>query len=135
SNSPASWSLTGSHSTLVCTKCHANYQQAAGKECYSCHKAKYDSTTSPKHSAARIGTKCENCHNTSAWTSAKFDHATNAKGSISSKMANAKCSDCHPNNSDYTRNSTRCLGCHNKKHKEDPCAKCHYTVAPWKTTR
>ncbi|MEK6679357.1 MAG: hypothetical protein AABY39_08075 [Nitrospirota bacterium] len=135
SSAPASYALTGRHSAIVCTACHVNYQAVASRTCYSCHKAKYDASTNPKHSTARIGTVCENCHNTSAWTPGKFNHATDGKGAISSRMSNAKCNNCHPNNNDYTRNATRCLGCHKKEHYQDPCAQCHYTVAPWDKTR
>ena len=135
SSSPASWSLTGAHIRAVCATCHVNYQRVAGRDCNSCHKARYDASTNPKHSTARIGTQCQNCHNTSAWTPAQFNHATDGKGAISSKMANNKCNSCHPNNNDYTRNATKCLGCHKKEHKQDPCAQCHYTVAPWDKTR
>lgn len=135
SSPPASWPLTGFHTTLTCTNCHPNSQQLASRDCYSCHKAKYDASTNPKHSAAKIGTVCENCHNTSAWTPGKFNHATDAKGAISSKMASAKCNNCHPNNSNYTISATKCLGCHKKEHKNDPCAQCHYTVKPWDKTR
>ena len=85
SSPPASWPLTGFHTTLTCTNCHPNSQQLASRDCYSCHKAKYDASTNPKHSAAKIGTVCENCHNTSAWTPGKFNHATDAKGAISSR--------------------------------------------------
>jgi len=135
SSAPANWALTGFHTTLTCTRCHVNSQQITGRACYSCHKAKYDASTNPKHSAAKIGTVCENCHNTSAWTPGKFNHATDGKGAISSKMANNKCSSCHPNNSNYTLSATKCLGCHKREHNNDPCAQCHYTVAPWDKTR
>ena len=45
--------------------------------CIGCHQSDYNSTTNPGHSAQQqfFPTTCQNCHNTTAWTGATFNHS------------------------------------------------------------
>lgn len=97
--------LTGAHASVACQLCHtsaASLQDLRNtpQDCYSCH-AKVD-----KH-AGTFGKMCGQCHSTTTWANAKFDHTVFPLNHGSNQQA-ATCTTCHPNGfSTYT-----CLGCH-----------------------
>src|SRR5947208_1524294 len=119
-HSTTGWPLTGSHQmspagkVVACTDCHVsnNYTfTAANTDCYGCHQAAWQSTTTmggavPNHITAGFPTaQCTTCHNTSTWTST-FNHATTGFPLTNAhQMAPAgkvaACTDCHINNN-YT---------------------------------
>jgi hypothetical protein len=101
-HSKFAFKLTGAHAGLPCNDCHAGAKSLADhqktpQDCYSCH-AKDD------HHKGAFGTQCGQCHSTSSWSGATFDHSifpVNHGGGGS-------CPTCHPNGtSTYT-----CFGCH-----------------------
>src|SRR5205823_8317442 len=68
----------------ACTDCHvgSNYTfTVANTDCYGCHQAAWQSTTTlggaiTNHITAGFPTsQCSTCHNTNTWTST-FNHAT-----------------------------------------------------------
>src|ERR1700731_4779165 len=133
-HSTTGWALTGSHQmapagkVVACTDCHVgnNYTfTVANTDCYGCHQAAWQSTTTmggvvPNHVTAGFPTaQCSTCHNTNTWTST-FNHATTGFPLTNShQMAPAgkvvACTDCHINNN-YTLATapTDCgnSGCH-----------------------
>ncbi|MBI5180640.1 MAG: hypothetical protein HZA05_04465, partial [Nitrospirae bacterium] len=139
SSSPASYALQGIHNTLACMTCHTNYQQVAGKECYSCHKAKYDATTNPNHATSGFPTTCEQCHKASdtAWTQGKFNHSITSFP-LTGLHTTVLCSRCHLNNQ-YKGTPRECYACHWTRNQRDPwklrlgqtCEQCH-TPSGWK---
>jgi len=104
--------LTGAHTSVECSKCHANGYTGTPTDCYSCHKAKYDATTNPKHSTAGFATTCKDCHSTTAWSPATFDH-TKYFPIASGKHSGIACASCHTTTS-YAQFSCISGGCHPK---------------------
>ncbi|MBI5352888.1 MAG: hypothetical protein HZB50_09650 [Chloroflexi bacterium] len=118
------FALTGAHVNASCNQCHVNGVFAGTpKDCYSCHASK------DAHGGS-YGTNCGQCHSTSAWKPANFNHTFPLKHGGDGTVA---CATCHPNStSSYT-----CYGCHEhdpakmaEKHKEvsnfsENCAQCH----------
>ena len=105
-----SFPLTGAHTTVPCANCHVlNNYTTLPTDCYGCHKADYQATTNPIHSAAPtvFTTACTTCHTTTAWTGATFNHTW---FSVNHGNANGVCATCHTNPSDYT--VFQCTGCH-----------------------
>jgi hypothetical protein len=126
--------LTGKHTTVACASCHVNNNYTTvPTDCYSCHKADYQTTTDPNHTAANFPTTCQTCHTTSSWQGATFNHTW-----FPSNHGGAKgvCSTCHTNPSNYALFT--CTGCHTKsqtdsKHRDvrnyvynsPSCYQCH----------
>src|SRR6267378_2971864 len=168
-HSTTGWALTGSHQmapagkVVACTDCHVgnNYTlTAANTDCFGCHQAAWQSTTTmggavPNHITAGFPTsQCSTCHNTTTWTST-FNHATTGFPLTNAhQMAPAgkvaACTDCHINNN-YTLATapTDCgnSGCHlttwqqtnNPTHASAGapfaaanCSTCHNTIT-WTT--
>ena len=105
--------LTGAHVAQQCQSCHGGgVYQGLGTECATCHQSDYDGTTEPVHSAAGFPVTCQNCHNTTTWDGATFDHDASFfpiySGSHSGRWSD--CTDCHTNNTNYT--DFTCLSCH-----------------------
>lgn len=97
--------LTGAHAGLDCTSCHAggNFQPIPS-DCYSCHAADY--LLGPDHSALNFPLDCEQCHSTSAWKPATFQHQFPLQG-----PHNVSCTLCHTGGDTSTFN---CLDCHDQ---------------------
>jgi hypothetical protein len=125
--------LTNSHALIAnggkvpgCTSCHINNNynlQIAPTDCGNsqCHLTTWQQTSNPVHSSAGApfaAANCSTCHNTIAWTTAIFDHATTGWALTGShQLAPAgkvvACTDCHRgNNYTFTAANTDCYGCH-----------------------
>jgi hypothetical protein len=118
--------LTGRHASVSCANCHINNVfTGLPLTCYGCH-AKDD------HHNGTFGTDCSQCHLTSGWLPATFDHNLSGFGLTGAHVSLA-CSSCHANNV-FSGLPTTCYGCHAKN---DPhggrfgtdCAQCHSTTA------
>jgi hypothetical protein len=125
-HSSTTFPLTGAHTTVVCAQCHVNgnYSGTLPTDCYSCHTADWQSTTTlggpvPNHISSGYPTTCASCHTTASWLGAAFNHTTTGfplTGAhvtvacnlchISSATPPADCYSCHT--SDW--NSTVTLG-------------------------
>jgi hypothetical protein len=105
---------------------HALLPLATQQRCDSCHKPPADTMHQ------QISGNCAQCHTSTQWKPAKFDHA---KLFLLDGKHNASCVTCHTNN-DYSKYT--CYGCHahepNKirsKHQEEGirnfenCVACH----------
>lgn len=108
--------LTGSHLAADCQKCHtrANVYEYTGASslCYPCHTAEYQ--RAPNHIAVNYPTTCESCHNTSTFSTARFNHSF--LGNI------ADCYRCHQ--ADYQRAPN-----HTTFSFPTTCADCHSTTS------
>jgi hypothetical protein len=97
--------LTGKHAGVACGKCHsgASSFQASGRgtrDCQACH-AKDD-----QHKGS-FGTQCDQCHSTSGWAGATFDHKVFPVNHGNQGQA-SDCKTCHPTDT----KSYSCYGCH-----------------------
>ncbi|MFA6597424.1 MAG: hypothetical protein WCS69_06855 [Ignavibacteriaceae bacterium] len=132
--------LTGAHQSIACNQCHASGYTGTPKDCYSCHKTNYESTTDPNHVASQFPTTCNQCHSTSGWKPATFDHAT-TQFPLTGAHQSIACNQCHA--SGYTGTPKDCYSCHKTNYESttDPnhvtlqfpttCIQCHSTTA-WK---
>jgi hypothetical protein len=110
--------LTGSHTTVTCQQCHSNGYTGTPTDCYACHTTDYNNTSNPNHIAASFPTTCVDCHSTTTWTPATFDH-DNQYFPIYSGSHNGKwnqCSECHTTPNNYSLFS--CIDCHEHRQSE-----------------
>ena len=119
--------LTGAHITTDCINCHQQGYNNTPMECFACHADDFNNATNPNHQASGFPTTCGDCHSTSSWTPANFDHNFYP---ISSQHINVNCNECHSEPS-Y---QPQCLSCHledfnNGHNPGDPtdCWACHRT--------
>jgi predicted CXXCH cytochrome family protein len=112
-HSATAFPLTGAHTRVACSGCHGDgVYQGKSTDCYACHKPAYDGTTDPNHAAAGFPTACANCHTTTSWAGATFDHDAAFFPIYSGRHRGLwnNCATCHnvPNNfSQFT-----CFSCH-----------------------
>ncbi|PYU70971.1 MAG: hypothetical protein DMG52_23730, partial [Acidobacteria bacterium] len=127
-HSSTGWALTGSHQmapagkVVACTDCHVgnNYTfTVANTDCYGCHVAAWQSTTTlggvvPNHITAGFPTAiCSTCHDTLLWANGKFDHSTTG-WPLQGAHVTTPCTSCHmgANAFSLTSANTDCYGCH-----------------------
>jgi hypothetical protein len=128
--------LTGQHAVIACTACHVNNVfSGTPSACVACHQNDYNGANDPNHVALNFPTTCQNCHNTSNWNDAKFNHsgitsacvnchqrdynAANDPNHVTAGFSTA-CQDCH-NTSDWNRANFKhtgitsgCVNCHQR---------------------
>jgi hypothetical protein len=111
--------LTGAHRSVSCEQCHGDGVYA-GKStaCVSCHQADYDRTSDPGHRSAGFPTTCTDCHTTSTWTGATFDHDASFFPIYSGRHQGewASCSTCHTSPASFQ--AFTCLTCHQHSRAE-----------------
>jgi hypothetical protein len=132
--------LTGGHSGRECTECHAGGYTNTPTECAACHREDYDQTTDPNHQAAQFPLLCQECHTTTGWLPASWDHDRQYFPIYSGRHREEwdTCSDCHLNAANYTL--FECIYCHahsknemDSEHREEQgyqynsqaCKTCH----------
>ncbi len=108
------WPLTGAHAALDCSECHADGFAGTATDCVACHQRDYDRTKDPDHAAAGFGTQCENCHTTSTWQGAEFDH--DALFPLRGAHRRLDCEACHSKG--FAGTPTDCYDCHRKDYRE-----------------
>jgi hypothetical protein len=136
----AHFALTGAHATLACTACHVGGRFAGTPAaCVNCHQADLKAATNPNHLAGGFSTDCSQCHGTSTWLNATFDHNALSGFPLTGAHATVACSLCHTGNSFATAPRT-CDGCHltdytqttNPNHAQSgfptDCSLCHSTI-------
>jgi hypothetical protein len=136
--------LTNSHAVppRLCADCHINNSyNLTSVACISCHLKDFQSTTNPNHVSSNFPQACQQCHNTSSWLNASFNH--NSTGFPLTGMHTVpprQCSDCHVNNN-YNISVTACVSCHLKDFQgttnpnhvtqnfPQTCEQCHSTTS------
>ncbi len=109
--------LTGRHAVIDCSACHlGNDFGPLPRDCLSCHQD--DRARAPNHSVFPVS--CEQCHNTTTWKGAVFNHRFPIRGDH-----NVDCIVCHmvPSNPRVFN----CLSCH--EHNRQDTDKDHSEVA------
>ncbi len=129
----AQFPLTGKHVQVECKKCHeAPTFKDAQSDCWSCHEKK------DAHKR-RLGTLCENCHNTRDWRVWDFDH-NKAKFKLEGGHKGIGCYECHQQAMDKKVVLTSvCGNCHSNDDVHDgnfgrQCERCH-EVTSWKNIK
>ncbi|MFM1872988.1 MAG: hypothetical protein RL398_2410 [Planctomycetota bacterium] len=125
---PASFPLTNAHAR-ACTECHTTPGTYAGlsPDCASCHLPDYQATTNPPHVSFQMGTQCQQCHGTTAWSTGTFSHAFPI---TSGKHAGMACFECHNNAANRVQFS--CIDCH--EHRQSSMASEHQGVSGYTWT-
>jgi hypothetical protein len=119
------YALLGAHDRLDCLGCHrsGNYQEKIPKDCHGCHQA------IDAH-AARLGPKCDDCHDNLRWSPVIYDHLARTKFALVGAHARLDCHVCHIAPVATQKLGTDCVSCHRS---EDPhggrlkggCENCH----------
>jgi hypothetical protein len=103
------FALTGTHmspSPTPCASCHVNNNYTlASADCYGCHQAAFQSTTTlggnvPNHVTAGFPTtaaQCATCHAITTWAAGVFDHTTTGFP-LTNAHATVACALCHIGN-------------------------------------
>jgi len=131
--------LTGAHQSVDCARCHVGGRFAGTPtDCYSCHQADYNSTTSPNHAAANLPRSCQSCHSTSAWKPASGIDHNKTRFPLTGAHKTVDCARCHVGGR-FAGTPTDCYSCHkanyngatNPNHRGFPttCQSCHSTNA------
>ncbi len=111
----SSWELTGAHTTATCMECHkGGVYTGTPTDCFACHEAEYNATTDPDHAAIGFPTSCQDCHGTTMWTGAMFDHIWFPI--VGGDHGGFTCTECHQvpgNTSQFS-----CTHCHEHRQTE-----------------
>lgn len=127
--------LIGTHRATRCESCHIRpiYKEKTPTDCAACHK------NDDVH-RRRLGSQCEECHNTRDWKIWDFNHDTRTKFKLDGGHKGVRCYDCHaqPMAKRVVTPNT-CVACHKKDDKHEgsfgpQCERCHETSL-WKTTK
>jgi hypothetical protein len=112
--------LTGFHTTVACALCHTaangNYGPTVPTLCSGCHMTDYNSTQTlggsvPNHVAAAYPTTCDQCHTTTSWLGATFNHAATGFA-LTGMHATIACNLCHLAALGSTAPPIDCYSCH-----------------------
>ena len=115
--------LEGAHAEAECDECHLSnmkFREAPG-ECVDCHE---DDDVHKNF----LGEACAECHATTEWKDASFDHDSTGYPLIG-KHNETDCLDCHMDET-YQNAPTTCFGCHEGDDAHDgrsgqKCENCH----------
>jgi hypothetical protein len=115
--------LRGSHKRVSCDNCHSgDINEDLKTDCYSCHQ--YDD----EH-RGQYGRKCQDCHNSTKWGKAKFNH-DKTDFPLKGKHEDVKCNSCHKTDLYNDELDTNCNGCHaqddvHNNSEGEKCEDCH----------
>ncbi len=130
--------LTGAHTSVTCSSCHEGGYSGTPSACDACHHNDYAGVDDPNHVIAGFSTLCDQCHTTSGWTPAAFDHSLSGFP-LTGAHVSVTCNSCHATG--YTGTPSTCFACHSDDYSgvSDPnhttagfstvCTQCHTTAA------
>lgn len=106
------FALTGAHSQLECTACHVGGRyQGTPTTCITCHQADFNGAKDPNHAQGGFPQTCAQCHSTTTWLGAKFDHNAMTGFALTGAHATVACAQCHVNGR-YAGTPKDCASCH-----------------------
>ena len=136
------FALVGTHAEIACASCHTVpgfepiFDADGPEDCFACHQADYERTTTIDHVAAGFPTECQQCHNVTVWENAMFEHASVSEGfALVGAHVSLPCSSCHVG-PDFDvpfdpAGQNDCFACHAQEHEEEhpgfptECLQCH----------
>jgi Cytochrome c7 and related cytochrome c len=119
-----SFPLRDKHVDVPCMGCHfGNRYKGTPQQCVSCH------APDDVHRGER-GTKCGDCHSTTGWKTAKYDHKKETGFALEGVHASIDCQDCHRSGNLKDKLPRECFGCHQGQDSHagrlgKDCGKCH----------
>jgi hypothetical protein len=132
--------LTGTHATTRCQDCHLNGNYTTTPtDCYSCHQTDFNNSTNPNHVTGNYPHNCVECHSTTDWTGAAFDH-NRAAFPLTGAHQTVECTQCHVNGQ-FSGTPQDCFACHEQRFNgttnpnhvtnqfSHTCQQCHSTTA------
>ena len=135
---PASFPLSGGHSSVDCSACHVGVVGPLPTDCQSCHLDDFQQATNPNHATSGFPTDCTQCHSTTSWAGATITHP--ASFPLTAAHGGLNCTDCHTGGIGPL--PTDCVSCHLSDYQStaDPnhaasgfptdCTQCH-TATTW----
>lgn len=119
------FALNGAHARTDCVSCHTSgrMEDLVPKDCHGCHQAQ------DSH-AGRMGQKCEQCHTSTDWRPASFEHERDARFALTGPHAKLSCDTCHTTNVATQKLGTACVSCHRAQDAHagqlgEYCQQCH----------
>ena len=121
-----SFPLTEAHAEAECSACHVGeIYKDLPETCVGCHRIQ-------DIHQGRFGPKCESCHQTTNWSTIRFDHDRDTDFTLTGRHQKIACDECHAVNVFEHETATDCVGCHQN---DDPhkgslgreCTTCHNT--------
>ncbi len=115
--------LRGKHKKARCESCHTgNRYKNVSTRCHDCHRL------DDAH-AGNWGRKCQKCHDSTKWKSARFDH-DKTKFKLRGRHRKTACYDCHPPAKKLKAAGKKCHACHEKDDEHNgrygnKCQRCH----------
>lgn len=117
--------LRGAHDKTACTACHLPGKEAKklSTACVDCHRA------DDPHKG-RNGERCQDCHNSSNWGKAQFNHDKDTKFPLLGSHKEATCNACHAGGVRKNAPVRECIDCHKTDdvHRGElgkKCGSCH----------
>ena len=102
--------LTGRHQTVACDACHVNgVFKGTPTTCYDCHWVRRQDDKF----RTQLGTQCETCHRTIAWTAVRWDHGAMARMPLNGAHRTVACEACHTGGR-FRGTAVSCINCHEK---------------------
>jgi hypothetical protein len=101
--------LTGRHQVVTCQACHlgGRFDEPVAKACAACHRDVH---------AARMGARCDRCHDTGSWKEASFGPEAHRRTNfpLTGRHAVIPCEQCHGDRRDraFARPTSQCIACH-----------------------
>ncbi len=133
------FNLTGAHTSITCVQCHVNNNfNLTSAVCINCHLTDWNNTNNPPHKTAGFPQDCSQCHTTTNWAGATFNH-TSSGFALTGAHTSLACNLCHVNNN-FSLTSGACYPCHtatytsatNPNHAQlgypQDCSMCHSTT-------
>ena len=107
------FALTGMHATLDCNACHSGGKyKGTSAACVGCHLGDFQKANNPNHLTLGLPQTCQNCHSTTAWQPASFNHDS-VGFPLTGGHAKLQCDQCHTNGN-FNLTTTACVSCHIK---------------------
>jgi hypothetical protein len=102
--------LDGRHLAVPCASCHLNgAMKGTPTSCFSCH---WERRQDDRY-RTRLGSACEQCHNSTSWTSVRWDHAAATGMPLNAAHKTVGCEGCHKNGV-FKSAASGCVSCHRK---------------------
>ncbi len=102
--------LDGRHLTVACESCHLNGQfSGTPKTCYDCHWVR----RKDDRFETRLGSQCETCHRSTAWSDVRWDHGGQTGERLSADHRTLACQSCHVGGS-FRGSASGCISCHER---------------------
>jgi len=142
----ANFKLEGAHIATPCLACHVSEEKWTfrniGESCVDCHENIHKNFIGEQFFPEQ---NCTGCHNSEAWSSVSFDHAT-TDWPLEGKHQETACRDCHFElddsqdlvNQQFKDLKTECTQCHENAHGNQfinsgkkECTLCHTMSFTW----